>query len=88
MPLFKRQPTLSPHTEVDPVVGWRNRRLRRAGFSRQLADTVARDCAYDLHAILELVDRGCPAELAARILAPIEGEPPAVVTSRPADQQR
>jgi hypothetical protein len=88
MPLFKRQPTLSPHTEPDPVVGSRNRRLRRAGFSRQLADTVARDCAYDLAAVLELVDRGCPAELAARILAPIEGEPPAVVTARAADQQR
>ena len=88
MPLFKRQPTLSPHTETDPVVGWRNRRLRRAGFSRQLADTVARDCAYDLHAVLELVDRGCPAELAARILAPIEGEPPPVVTPLSANPQR
>jgi hypothetical protein len=88
MPPFKRYPTLSPHTGPDPVVGWRNRRLRRAGFSRQLADTVARDCAYDLHAVLELVDRGCPAELAARILAPIEDEPPAFVTPRAADQQR
>jgi hypothetical protein len=80
MPVFKRQPTLSPYVEPDPVVLWRIRRLREAGFTRQLADTVARDRAYDLHAVLELVDRGCPAELAARILAPIDGEPPAVVT--------
>jgi hypothetical protein len=26
----------------------------------------------DLHALLELVDRGCPPALAARILAPLE----------------
>ena len=76
MPIFKRQPTLSPHTEPDPVVLWRNRRLRRAGFDRQLAESVARDCSYDLHAILELVDRGCPAELAARIVGPIDDERP------------
>jgi hypothetical protein len=75
MPLFKRQPTLSPHAEPDPAMLWRNRRLRKAGFSRQLAETVARDYSYDLRDILELVGRGCPAELAARILAPIDGEP-------------
>ena len=49
-------------------------RLREAGFSAQLADTLARDCAYDLHALLNLVDRGCPAALAARILAPLDEE--------------
>ena len=59
---------------ADPVVLWRTTRLREAGFSPQLADTLARDCAYDLHAVLRLVDRGCPAELAARILAPLDGE--------------
>jgi len=59
---------------ADPVVLWRTSRLREAGFSPQLADTLARDCAYDLHAVLGLVDRGCPAELAARILAPLDGE--------------
>jgi hypothetical protein len=56
-------------------VRWRTSRLREAGFSAQLADTVARDCAYDLHALLKLVDRGCPAGLAVRILAPLEEEP-------------
>jgi hypothetical protein len=35
---------------------------------------MARDNRYDLHALLELTDRGCPAELAARILAPLEDE--------------
>jgi hypothetical protein len=54
------------------VVLWRATRLRDAGFSPELADTLARDCAYDLHAVLEPVDRGCPADLAARILAPLD----------------
>ena len=53
---------------------WRAGRLREAGFEPDLADALARDCAYDLHAVLELVDRGCPAELAARILAPLDVE--------------
>jgi hypothetical protein len=50
-------------------------RLREAGVSPQLADTLAQDRAYDLHDVLRLLDRGCPPELAARILAPIEHEP-------------
>jgi hypothetical protein len=33
---------------------------------------VAVDNRYDLHALLELVDRGCPPALAARILAPLD----------------
>jgi hypothetical protein len=59
---------------VDPVVLWRTKRLREVGFDRRLASTVAEDPAYDLHAILDLVDCGCPAELAVRIVAPIDGE--------------
>jgi hypothetical protein len=56
----------------DELVGWRRRRLCRAGFAPDLADAVARDCAMDLHALLGLVDRGCPPELAARIVAPLD----------------
>ena len=62
----------SPGT--DPLVLWRASCLRRAGFSHQLADVLARDCGYDLHAVLELVDHGCPSDLAARILAPLDGD--------------
>ena len=54
---------------------WRIELLREAGFSPTLADSVARDPRYDLHGLLELVDRGCPADLAVRILAPIDSEP-------------
>jgi hypothetical protein len=69
----RRQSIESPDRQ-DPVVVWRTTLLREAGFSSELADTVARERAYDLHAMLELVDRGCPAELAVRILAPLDGD--------------
>jgi hypothetical protein len=69
---FRRQPAFQ--LDVEPPVAWRARRLRDAGFSRELAVRVAENPAYDLHAMLELVDRGCPAELAARIVAPIDSE--------------
>jgi len=56
------------------VVGWRVRRLITAGFEGALAERLAHDHGYDLHAVLELVDRGCPPRLAARILAPPDEE--------------
>jgi len=54
------------------VVAWRAARLRDAGLDAHLAAAVAADRAFDLHAVLELVDRGCPAALAVRILAPLD----------------
>lgn len=56
--------------EVD-VVAWRARRLRRAGLDARIAAKLAEDRSVDLHALLELVDRGCPPGAAARILAPL-----------------
>jgi hypothetical protein len=35
------------------------------------------DGGYDVHAFVELLERGCPPELAIRILAPLENEMPA-----------
>ena len=43
-------------------------------FPPPLAVRVARDSHYDLHGLIELVESGCPAELAVRILAPDYGE--------------
>ena len=45
---------------------------------RRLAARLASTAAVDVHALLQLVDRGCPPELAARILSPIttSGEAP------------
>jgi hypothetical protein len=60
--------------EFDPVVAWRIERLRDAGFSARLAGALAHDARYDVHALLELTDRGCSAELGARILAPLGGD--------------
>jgi hypothetical protein len=57
------------------VVGWRRDRLVTAGFALDLAARLASDCRVDLHALLELVDRGCPPALAARILAPLDDDP-------------
>jgi hypothetical protein len=54
------------------VTSWRRDRLVEAGFSLPLATLVARDPRYDLHALIGLVEQGCPPELALRILAPME----------------
>jgi hypothetical protein len=56
-------------------VEWRRDRLVDAGFPRGLATRLARDAGYDLHALIELVERGCPPSLAARILAPLDEAP-------------
>jgi hypothetical protein len=70
--MFKR--TLDVSEDPDGLIGWRADRLHDAGFSAPLAHTLARDARYDVHALLQLTDRGCPTELAARILAPLEDE--------------
>ena len=51
---------------------WRHEQLILSGFSRPVADRIARDARYDLHRLIELVEQGCPPELAVRILAPLE----------------
>ena len=56
------------------VVEWRRRRLVDAGFDLALAGRLAAERRMDLHAMLQLVERGCPPVLAARILAPADGE--------------
>ena len=54
------------------IVTWRQGQLLAAGFPRRLAERLAGDADYDLHALIELVERGCPPGLAVRILAPLE----------------
>jgi hypothetical protein len=34
------------------------------------------DGGYDVHAFVQLLERGCPPELAIRILSPLENEMP------------
>jgi hypothetical protein len=61
--------------EVDEVVRWRHEQLAAAGFDAGLAARLAADHRSDLHALIELVERGCPPGLAARILAPLDEDP-------------
>jgi hypothetical protein len=56
------------------LVRWRRERLVASGFPSPLAARLARDSRYDLHALTELAERGCPPELAVRILAPLDDE--------------
>jgi hypothetical protein len=68
----------APHCGSGPPVdvqSWRRCRLVEAGFPPALADLVSSDSRYDLHALLRLVDRGCPPELAVAIIAPLPREP-------------
>jgi hypothetical protein len=64
----------APQIPDEDLVAWRCGRLHAAGFAPDLADSVARECGMDLHALLGLVDRGCPPDLAVRILAPLDSE--------------
>jgi hypothetical protein len=60
--------------EAHNVVAWRQEQLVESGFPSPLAARIARDPRYDLHAVIELVEHGCAAELAVRILAPLDRE--------------
>ena len=62
----------STEIEEEQVVAWRRAQLAEAGFSLLLAARVAGEPRYDLHGLIELVERGCDPELAVRILAPLE----------------
>ena len=55
------------------VLAWRSDVLRQAGCQDGLAWELAADGDIDLHDLLNLIDRGCPPHLAARILAPVDG---------------
>jgi hypothetical protein len=57
---------------TDEVFSWRCGLLVEAGFSPAAAASAAGDPRFDVHALIELVERGCPPDLAARILAPLE----------------
>jgi len=52
------------------LTAWRRRRLLDSGFDEPLASRLADTPGVDLHALLNLVDRGCPPATAIRILGP------------------
>jgi hypothetical protein len=54
--------------EAAEVLAWRFDALCRTGFDLDAAAVLAANVEVDLHKAVELVARGCPPELAARIL--------------------
>ena len=62
-------------TDNVAVRAWRREQLVAAGFERERAQRLAQDGRWDLHALLELIDCGCPPALAERILAPLDAGP-------------
>ena len=66
--------TTTTNERAHDVVRWRREQLTDCGFPLPLAARVAKDTRYDLHALIELAERGCRADLAVRILAPLEEE--------------
>lgn len=56
-------------TEAARVVCWRASELLRVGYAAEAAMELAERSDVDLHVALELVERGCPPELALKILA-------------------
>jgi hypothetical protein len=78
MPPEGRTPIMRTQTtrdrSGDQVVTWRCDQLAQSGLPLSLAARLAQDPRYDLHALIDLLERGSPPELAIRILAPLEGD--------------
>lgn len=55
-------------TEQERVERWRAEELMRAGYDPAAAVDLACRPDVDLHGAIELLERGCPPELATRIL--------------------
>jgi hypothetical protein len=56
-------------TELERVERWRAAELLRVGFDGDDAVALAARFDIDLHEAIELVQRGCPPQLAIRILS-------------------
>jgi hypothetical protein len=68
------QTTTTSEQRGHEVVRWRREQLVGSGFPLPLAARLAKDARYDLHALIELAERGCQPELAVRILSPDDRE--------------
>ena len=55
-------------SEEGEVLAWRAEELVRAGYDGDNALMLALERAVDLHRAVDLLRRGCPAELAVKIL--------------------
>ena len=55
-------------TETERVERWRAEALERAGYDTESALELAARNDVDLHQAIQLVEAGCPPDVAARIL--------------------
>jgi hypothetical protein len=60
--------TTTQPTEQELVERWRAQELQRAGFDPEAAAELARRGDVDLHAAVELLQKGCPPAVALSIL--------------------
>jgi hypothetical protein len=60
--------SLAPPDEADLVLSWRIAVLERAGYDTEDMIALAVTREIDLHRCVQIVERGCPPALAARIL--------------------
>jgi hypothetical protein len=55
-------------TETMQIELWRSQELERAGYSHRAAGRLAARHDIDLHTAVQLLERGCPPDLALKIL--------------------
>jgi hypothetical protein len=55
-------------TETERVARWRAEELERAGYDLGSAAVLAASFGVDLHLAVELLERGCPQDVAMQIL--------------------
>jgi hypothetical protein len=59
---------LQVDSEVERIEAWRTEELRRAGYDRRSATSLAGRHDVDLHLAVSLLRRGCSQDLALQIL--------------------
>jgi hypothetical protein len=59
---------LQERTEAERIEDWRRERLESVGFSPEAASALAQSPHVDLHDAIALLQRGCPVDVAVRIL--------------------
>ncbi len=60
--------TTTFHSELELIEQWRHEELQRAGYDGESATVLAASHEVDLHRAIELLERGCPIDLALQIL--------------------
>ena len=59
---------LKIESELERIERWRAEALERAGYPAEAARALAARHDIDLHSATDLVEQGCPPEIALRIL--------------------